>query len=211
VEPSDKEVTYLFVQQARAGTFVPVPGEEGRFALTLTGVTPQTIYFSDRPQRIVGQAAMQPFLDALCHDDANPPNAALVILEGDEQEDVVVVELLDPAYDPAAATLRYTAKIMEEPGHSLAVYNERHDGRVPESFGAASLFIDDCEDVVAACSRDDRSFCGNVTCCQCYGGTLPFLHCGFQADCCSINRCDGKCRATYGQDCRFRGLDKPIR
>ena len=47
------------------------------------GVAPQTIAFSDRPERIVVQAPMQQFLDGLGFSVENPPNAAIEILEAD--------------------------------------------------------------------------------------------------------------------------------
>jgi hypothetical protein len=97
-EAEEKPVRYMFVQSAHFGSFVPVEGEENLYTLTLEGVSPQTIAFSDRPERVVEQVAMQQFLDGLCFSPENPPNAAIEILEGDEEEDVMVMELFDPVY-----------------------------------------------------------------------------------------------------------------
>jgi len=190
----------MFVQSARAGSFTPVTGEDNLYTFTLSDIAPQTIYFSDRPERIVGQAPMQEFLDGLCFSHDNPPNAAIVILEADEGMDVVVVELFDPAYDATNRTLQYTATILDEPNHSHAIFNEQHDGTIPETFGAVSLFIDGCPDVTERCVKIDGTVCGDVTCCTCWHWESGCIH---MQDCCSIGRCDGNCVKKYGYDCRF--------
>ena len=141
---AENNVTFMFVQTAASGTLVPVDGVENLYTLTLVGVAPQTIAFSDRPERIIVQAPMQEFLDGFCWLPENPPNAAIEILEADEEEDVAVVALFDPVYDNESQTLQYNVSILEEPNHSYAIFNERHDGSLPETFGAVALFIDDC-------------------------------------------------------------------
>lgn len=141
---AEKNVTFMFVQTAQSETLVPVEGQENLYTLTLMEVAPQTIAFSDRPERIVVQAPMQQFLDGLGFSAENPPNAAIEILEADEDEDVAVVVLFDPIYDSASQTLQYNISILEEPDHSYAVFNERHDKALPETFGPTALFIDDC-------------------------------------------------------------------
>ena len=45
------------------------------------GVSPQTIAFSDRPERVVGQEPMQKSLDGLGFSPENPPNAAIEITQ----------------------------------------------------------------------------------------------------------------------------------
>ncbi len=44
----------LFVQSFQSGSIAPVDGAEGRYTVTLEQGLGQTIYFSDRPERIVG-------------------------------------------------------------------------------------------------------------------------------------------------------------
>ena len=56
---------FLFVQLAGEGGWAPKPGEPGVYLLTLTGVGAQTLYFSDRPDRIYGTMATDQFLDRL--------------------------------------------------------------------------------------------------------------------------------------------------
>jgi uncharacterized membrane protein len=87
VEPSkENPVRYMFVQSAHSGSLIPVEGEMN-YTLTLEGVAPQTIAFLDRPERVVAQVSMQKFLDGLGFSPENPPNAAIEILEGDEEGD----------------------------------------------------------------------------------------------------------------------------
>ena len=61
----EKNVTFMFVQNAQSGTLIPVEGEDDLYTLTLMNVSPQTIAFSDRPERVVIQVPMQKFLDGL--------------------------------------------------------------------------------------------------------------------------------------------------
>jgi hypothetical protein len=151
--------TFLFVQTATAGSFtanpdagtpaaegLPTPGGGGDYLLTLEGHHGGTVYFSDRPERIFGVAPTQRFLDGLGFSPTDPPNAALVTQAGDGTEDVLVLELLAPVYDEASGTLTYGATILDEyQGDGLThVAVQQQDNSLPETFGRASLFIDDC-------------------------------------------------------------------
>ena len=75
---------WMFVQTAHSGSFIPVPGNESLYNVTLAGVSPTTIVFSDRPHRTVIQAPMQKFLDSLGFSAKNPPNAAIEVLSATE-------------------------------------------------------------------------------------------------------------------------------
>jgi hypothetical protein len=77
----EKPVRYMFVQSAHSGSFVPVEGEKNFYTLALEGVSPQTIAFLDRPERVVGQEPMQKSLDGLGFSPENPPNAAIEITQ----------------------------------------------------------------------------------------------------------------------------------
>ena len=65
--------------------------------LTLQGITPSTLYFSDRPKRVVGHMATTDFVDLWAIGDnsfeTDPPNAVLSFLEpgADVPVDAVVV------------------------------------------------------------------------------------------------------------------------
>jgi hypothetical protein len=113
---------FLFVQNARAIVFA-----DGK--LTLKGVSPATVMFSDRPERIAGHMATAKFVpfwsegkDSFLKD---PPNATLSFLEDETLADVVV-ELRDPV--PSGDDLTYQVTVLE--------------GQVPATAGLASLFID---------------------------------------------------------------------
>ena len=110
--------SFLFVQLAEGGTWMPKPGEDGVFLLTLAGVSSQSIYFSDRPERIVGTVPTEKFLDQLGFTPLNPPNAAVVVQTPEGTRDVLVIELFDPVYtqdfaDGAGDVLTYEARLLE--------------------------------------------------------------------------------------------------
>ena len=168
-----EDPVFLFVQTFASGSFrrnpgagtpaaagTPPPGGGAAYLLTLEGHHGETVYFSDRPDRIFGEAPTEDFLAGMGFSPANPPNAALVA-QTDVADDVVVLELVTPTYDAAAGTLTYGAEILAEyRGEGLAhVAAQRQDEALPETFGRASLFIDDCPDITD-CIR------------PCYGETI---------------------------------------
>jgi hypothetical protein len=113
---------FLFVQNATGVTYA-----DGK--LTLMGVNPATVMFSDRPERIAGHMTTARFVpfwsegsDSFVKD---PPNATLSFLD-DKTLDDAVVELRDPVL--AGNDLSYQVKLLE--------------GTIPANAGAASLFID---------------------------------------------------------------------
>src|SRR5215203_5519371 len=55
-------VPFMFVQTFGAGSLAPKDGEDGTLTLTADHLAGQTIYFSDRPERIVGMVATERFL-----------------------------------------------------------------------------------------------------------------------------------------------------
>ena len=101
--------------------------EDGQ--LTLNGIGPTTLYFSDRPQRITGHISTDEFFDTWGEGDESfaedPPNAVLSIFSEDEVNDIVVV-LKNPALD----------------GDQMSYQVDILDGEMPASGGASSLFID---------------------------------------------------------------------
>ena len=123
-QPDLNEVLLLFVQNARDMVI-----DKGR--LTLIGVNPTTIFFSDRPKRIAGHMSTEDFVldwqegtgKESFH--ANPPNAALSVF-GDEEIADVVVTLKNPRL--AGGALVYDINVLEI----------EH----PIPSGPASLFID---------------------------------------------------------------------
>lgn len=210
--------TFYFVQTASSGTFVPnpnagtpavsatpTPGGGAQYRLTLEDHTGGTIYFSNRPERIFGDAPTGKFLDGLGFSPKNPPNAAIVT-QTDEGEDVAVVELLDPSYDEGSGTLTYGVNVLSDyQGDGLAyVASQQQDDMLPEQFDRASLFIDDCADQVWGCyprsGADPNGAVGFVTVCRKWAWSCL---------CCSWTNCtssdpDSRCNHS-GYDCGPQG------
>ena len=118
------EIEALFVQTSSGFTSTPN-------RITLQGVSPSTLYFSDRPKREVGHISSQHFVD-IWGDGENsfeidPPNAVISFLSqnGEPPADAVVV-ITDPQLD----------------GDSLSYAIDVLDGTMPAHTGPVSLFID---------------------------------------------------------------------
>ncbi len=148
----DEAPMFLFLQAFQSGSVVPKEGAEGRYVLTLEQGLGQTVYFSDRPDRIVGAAPTPKFLEGLGFPDDNPPNAALVVETEAGQTEVAVLELFAPAYDEATHTATYEVAVLaewERQGETGgAVFSETTQSLAEQfpRFEAAHLFIDDCPD-----------------------------------------------------------------
>jgi hypothetical protein len=118
----------MFVHSAEDLKVDPAAG-----TLRLVNVSQQTLYFSDRPQRVAGHLTMADYLkewtSAAGKDNfgADPPNAALSVYEpGQANNTLVVVKITNPVVD--GADLIYSYKIIK--------------GTMPARGGATSLFID---------------------------------------------------------------------
>lgn len=115
-------VNLLFVQSAHSVTLADS-------VLKLEGISPSTIFFSDRPERITGHEPTEDFVAewALGDDsfESNPPNATLSILTGPEPQEIVMV-LKSPKLEKNVLT--YQVEVL--------------DGVKKASGDAASLFID---------------------------------------------------------------------
>ena len=123
---AESKVQLMFVQSA-----------EGLKAddktLRLINVAPQTIYFSDRPERIAGHITMPVYLKewttAAGPDNfsKDPPNATLSVYEpGQSTNTLTVIEISKPVVE--GKDLVYSYRLIE--------------GKVPTAGGATSLFID---------------------------------------------------------------------
>jgi hypothetical protein len=115
---------FLFVQNAKGMIF-----EKG--TITLKGVSPATLFFSDRPMRIAGHYTTEEFVQMWGEGKdsftADPPNAALSIFQEDRDKLIdVVVKLSHPKLE--GDDLTYHVAILE--------------GQMPAKGGICSLFID---------------------------------------------------------------------
>jgi hypothetical protein len=114
----------MFVQTASG-----VRTDDG--TMTLLGLTPHTIYFSDRPQRIVGHITTHRFLEWWSDGEdsfaVDPPNAVLAWGEpGTDTPDEAVVVISDPVVTDDG--LRYRIQTLQ--------------GTPPTQAGPCVLFID---------------------------------------------------------------------
>ena len=126
--PAQEKVQLMFVQTAEDIQVDPVTK-----TIRLVNVNKQTLYFSDRPNRIAGNLTMAAYMDewtARAGKDnfANdPPNATLSVYEPGRQDNtIVVVEISNPVID--GKDLIYSYKLIE--------------GTLHKTGGATSLFID---------------------------------------------------------------------
>lgn len=105
-----QEVELLFVQQADKAIL-----KNG--VLTLEGVGKNVLYFSDRPDRVVGREQLDSFIDAWDEGEESfatiPPNAVITVVKGDQELDAVLVLKKPVRVD--AETLTYNVDVLEGP------------------------------------------------------------------------------------------------
>jgi hypothetical protein len=124
IEQTLEDIQALFAQTAREMT---TDGDK----VTFHGLSPATLYFSDRPQRVVGHLTTKQFIDEWDLGEnsfaSDPPNAVISFVEkGDESPEDVIVVLKDPVL--ASDSLTYTVDILE--------------GTLPAKGELVSVFID---------------------------------------------------------------------
>jgi hypothetical protein len=105
--------------------------DSAKSTLRLVKLNPQTVYFSDRPQRIAGNIKLADYLktwkEGRDNFNADPPNATLSVYEpGQAEPTLVVVKITKPVVE--GADLVYGYKVLE--------------GKMPAAGGATTLFID---------------------------------------------------------------------
>ena len=119
-----EKADFLFVQTARGLTFDNTANK-----LTLTGVSPVTVYFTDRPERIAGNMKTSSFIPFWSKGKdsfkSDPPNADISLLDGGTLTQIVV-ELQDPVL--AGDDLVYTVKVIQ--------------GQMPAKAADVAVFID---------------------------------------------------------------------
>ncbi len=125
VEGELEEIEAMFVQTASEAAV-----EDG--VLTLHDASRSTLYFSDRPERVVGHVTSEMFVDLWDEGEnsfaENPPNAVLAFLEpGADVPDDVVTVIRNPRME--GASLSYDIEVLE--------------GKMPaHAKGGVTLFID---------------------------------------------------------------------
>lgn len=119
-----EQVQAMFVQTATSAE-----ARDGK--LVLRGLPPSTLWFSDRPERVVGHVTNEQFVDLWYEGDNSfyddPPNAVLAFLEeGDERPEDVVVMLMAPTL--VGSEMTYLVHALDAP--------------LPPIAGPCTLFID---------------------------------------------------------------------
>ncbi len=126
---STEEAQWLFAQSAEDAS---VAGDGDRLVLTLDGLSPVTVAFTDRPDRVSRSLSSVRFIDgwgSVFGDD--PPNAALMV---DEGEETAVITVESTRWADEGRTASYLISVLQD------------DSGVLESgvdLGPVSLFIDD--------------------------------------------------------------------
>jgi len=125
---SAEKVQLMFVQIAE-----DVKVDPAKSTLRLVRVNQQTLYFSDRPERIAGHLNLAAYLKEWTSQagkdsfKADPPNAVLSVYEaGQPNNTLAAVKITNPVVD--GADLIYSYKLIE--------------GKMPAAGGATSLFVD---------------------------------------------------------------------
>lgn len=123
---AESKAQFMFVQSSER---LKADGK----TLRLINVSPQTIYFTDRPVRMAGHITMPAYLKewtaaaGLNNFSKDPPNATLSVYEsGKESNELTVIEISQPVVEGRDLVYRY--KVLE--------------GKVPATGGAVALFID---------------------------------------------------------------------
>jgi hypothetical protein len=119
-----EDIEALFAQTAREMT---TEGDR----VTFHGLSPATLYFSDRPQRVVGHLTTKQFVDEWGKGEnsfaEDPPNAVISFVEtGDATPEDAIVVLKDPQIE--GDSLTYTVEMLE--------------GSLPPKGELVSVFID---------------------------------------------------------------------
>jgi hypothetical protein len=127
-QAEDDKPMLMFVQLA-SSTVV----DAAAATIRLVNLSPQTLYFADRPERIAGHVKLDKFLTdwtaAAGADNfsADPPNAALSVYEaGKDDSSVAIIEISNPRVE--GADIIYDYKVLHGAG--------------PVSGGETALFID---------------------------------------------------------------------
>lgn len=134
------EPTWLFSHTADAGTLEEQ--SDGSYLLTLTGIDPHVMAFTDRPFRdtqIIGIQALADGWDELF--ESSPPNAVLVEHDSAGEADSVALVLTSPTV--SGDSLTFSAQVLtdEAAAEASSLEGTLH-AAPPATFEEASVFID---------------------------------------------------------------------
>jgi uncharacterized protein YjbI with pentapeptide repeats len=143
--PQRTRISLLYVLTSAAGTLTT---QHGQLTLTLTGVEPQLVWFSDRPARRAGSFPARGIVSSWEGFGFGrvPPNAALVYTDKRGNRDrTVILELSHPRVAGGGRVLRFAATVVDPRtvrSGDLASHARVADRRPASHLTDPSLFID---------------------------------------------------------------------
>jgi hypothetical protein len=130
-----KEPSLLAIQYGQSGSISPI--NSTNYSMQLNDLADKVTLFSDRPYRLVTTQSIQDFVDNWTKGSdsflLDPPNAALVLLTPNNDQDIFEIELFNPVYDNDKKTIKYEFTIL---GNSTS-------SGIPKDMGKSALIIDD--------------------------------------------------------------------
>ncbi|MFZ0140754.1 MAG: hypothetical protein WAL70_06685 [Aeromicrobium sp.] len=132
----------LMVHEARRARLV-ARGGDGEYRLTLRSPSPFVTVFSDRPERRAYRVDADRFVEswAAYGFEDDPPNAALEAADAPPGQDLMIVELSDPALDDSGR-ITYTARQGSEQSSHKAAFQREADDLTDATIERPMLFID---------------------------------------------------------------------
>jgi hypothetical protein len=141
-KPDSGQLSLLFLIHAKESKIIQ---ENTEWKLTLINPDTRVEYFSDRPQRLMGQGSLGQFI-TLWNEWGfvqNPPNAAISFLgEQDSKNNVMMVSLQDPTYNSDSKELSFRINPLQEIPQSLQKLQQQAGEVVAKDGLSATVFID---------------------------------------------------------------------
>jgi hypothetical protein len=136
--PKPRKTDVLFVLEGQQAWTV---GADDTLELTIAGVDPNVLFFSDRPARTAGTVASTELFAGWEALDfrRDPPNAAVVMQDGPKGRRPTAVELGEPRYDDATATVTFPLSALS--GQESSWLRTLTQDRAA-THGSIDLFID---------------------------------------------------------------------
>ena len=186
-DKSEQQINDLFVYNAGQASFEVLDKENNEYTLTLNQLDDDVIYFTDRPVREAGRVKLAKFLSGLGFEIGNPPNAAIVLNNTQDDEQVTVVgELTEPILIEDQDELLFRVKLLRDDDGQLTEYGNND---VTTTFSEVTLLID-------GCAKKGEKFCGSTG--QCYNPKKQ--HCGGVKDDSWKKHKDEKCHGLKLED-----------
>ncbi len=141
--PAESALDLLVVQSFDSGRLAPEAGSTDLATLAFEQPLRDALYFSERPNRVVGSYATEELLEIVRQAGPDPVNAALIADLEAGGEVQVVVELLQGEIN-TAGTVNYAVRLLGEADHTSLALEESSLSELvePIQLGRGHLFID---------------------------------------------------------------------